>query len=96
MVNCKDTDGLLLKRGYANVVKSSDNDVWGVIYEISMLDEEKLDVYEGVSTKCYLKDNLEILIDGKIENCLTYVDPVTKALEFQLPTYANIINEGLS
>ena len=53
---------IITQRGYANVVKSSNDDVWGVIYEISILDEEKLDVYEGVSTKCYYKDNLEILI----------------------------------
>ena len=85
---------IISARGYANVVKSSNDDVWGVIYEISMLDEEKLDVYEGVSAKCYLKDNLEILIDDRIENCLTYVDPVT---DIGIPTsiYPNIINEGL-
>jgi len=85
---------IISARGYANVVKSSNDDVWGVIYEISMLDEEKLDVYEGVSTKCYLKDNLEILIDDRIENCLTYVDPVTD-IGIPTSTYANVINEGL-
>ena len=71
---------IISKRGYANVVKSSD--------------EEKLDVCEGVSTKCYLKENLEIVMDGRIQNCLTYVDPTT---EEGVPssTYANIINEGL-
>ena len=85
---------IISKRGYANVVKSSDEDVWGIIYEISMSDEEKLDVCEGVSTKCYLKENLEIVMDGRIQNCLTYVDPTT---EEGVPssTYANIINEGL-
>ena len=85
---------IISTRGYANVVKSLNDDVCGVIYEISMLDEEKLDVYEGVSTKCYLKDNLEILIDDRIENCLTYVDPVTEE-GIPTSTYANTINEGL-
>ena len=85
---------IISKRGYANVVKSSDDDVWGVIYGISTPDEKKLDVCEGVSTKCYLKENLGILIDDRIENCLTYVDPTT---EEGIPTsrYANTINEGL-
>ena len=85
---------IITQRGYANVVKSSDNDVWGVIYEISMLDEEKLDVYEGVSTKCYIKENLDILMDGKIQNCLTYVDPTTEE-GVPTSTYANTIDEGL-
>ena len=85
---------IISARGYANVVKSSNDDVWGVIYEISMLDEEKLDVYEGVSTKCYVKENLDILIDGKIQNCLTYVDPTTEE-GVPTSTYANTINEGL-
>ena len=84
---------IITQRGYANVVKSSNDDVWGVIYEISIIDEEKLDVYEGVSTKCYFKDNLEIFIDDRIENCLTYVDPVTD-IGIPTSTYANVINEG--
>ena len=85
---------IITERGYANVVKSSDEDVWGIIYEISMSDEEKLDVYEGVSTKCYVKENLDILIDGKIQNCLTYVDPTTEE-GVPTSTYANTIDEGL-
>ena len=85
---------IITKRGYANVVKSSDEDVWGIIYEISMSDEDKLDVYEGVSKKCYVKENLDILIDGKIQNCLTYVDPTTEE-GVPTSTYANTIDEGL-
>ena len=85
---------IITKRGYANVVKSSDEDVWGIIYEISRSDEEKLDVYEGVSTKCYVKENLDILMDGKIQNCLTYVDPTTEE-GVPTSTYANTIDEGL-
>jgi len=86
---------IITNRGYANIVKSFDDEVWGVIYVISMQDEKKLDAYEGVETKCYKKENLEILIDGRIQNCLTYVDPIT--IE-GIPTftYANTINEGLS
>ena len=85
---------IISTRGYANVVKSSNDDVWGVIYEISIRDEAKLDGYEGVSTKCYLKENLDILIDRRIKNCLTYVDPIT---EIGIPsyTYSNTINEGI-
>ena len=85
---------IISTRGYANVVKSSNDDVWGVIYKISIQDEAKLDGYEGVSTKCYLKENLDILIDRRIKNCLTYVDPIT---EIGIPsyTYSNTINEGI-
>ena len=59
-----------------------------------MSDEDKLDVYEGVSKKCYVKENLDILIDGKIQNCLTYVDPTTEE-GVPTSTYANTIDEGL-
>ena len=85
---------IISTRGYANVVKSSNDDVWGVIFKISIQDEAKLDGYEGVSTKCYLKENLDILIDRRIKNCLTYVDPIT---EIGIPsyTYSNTINEGI-
>ena len=85
---------IITKRGYANVIKSSNEDVWGIIYQISMSDEDKLDVYEGVSKKCYVKENLDILIDGKIQNCLTYVDPTTEE-GVPTSTYANTIDEGL-
>ena len=85
---------IITERGYANVVKSSDEDVWGIIYEISISDEEKLDVYEGVSTKCYVKENLDIVMDGKIQNCLTYVDPITEE-GVPTSTYANTIDEGI-
>ena len=85
---------IITKRGYANVIKSPNEDVWGIIYQISMSDKEKLDVYEGVSKKCYVKENLDILIDGKIQNCLTYVDPTTEE-GVPTSTYANTIDEGL-
>ena len=86
---------IITKRGYANVVKSLDDDVWGIIYKISSKDEKELDMYEGVKKKCYTKENLEISIDGKIHNCLTYVDPITNE-GIPTITYISTINEGLS
>lgn len=86
---------IITKRGYANVVKSLDDDVWGIIYKISSKDEKELDMYEGVKKKCYTKENLEISIDGKIHNCLIYVDPIMSE-GIPTTTYIDTINEGLS
>jgi gamma-glutamylcyclotransferase (GGCT)/AIG2-like uncharacterized protein YtfP len=86
---------IITKRGYANVVKSLDDDVWGIIYKISSKDEKELDMYEGVKKKCYTKENLEISIDGKNHNCWTYVDPITNE-GIPTVTYIGTINEGLS
>ena len=36
---------IITKRGYANVVKSLDDDVWGIIYKISSKDEKELEKY---------------------------------------------------
>lgn len=86
---------IITTRGYANIVKSPDDEVWGVIYQISEADESELDIYEGIKKKLYIKQYLKILSDGRTLNCLTYVDPVTNE---GIPTskYASIINEGIS
>jgi gamma-glutamylcyclotransferase (GGCT)/AIG2-like uncharacterized protein YtfP len=61
-------------RGYASVVQSSDDDVWGVVYRISAQDESRLDRWEGIS---YQKQSLPVIVEEKELSCLVYVDKCT-------------------
>jgi gamma-glutamylcyclotransferase len=66
-------------RRYANVVRSSDDIVYGLVYEISLSDEASLDRSEGVPW-AYIKQTMEIelqLVDNgedRVVQGLVYVD----------------------
>jgi gamma-glutamylcyclotransferase len=55
---------LISERGFANVVRSPFDMVYGVVYEISGSDERKLDQHEGVSSGSYRKELLCVEING--------------------------------
>ena len=57
---------IISARGYANVVKSVNDPVYGIIYEISELDERKLDRCEGVAGGSYRKEYMPISVDEKM------------------------------
>jgi gamma-glutamylcyclotransferase len=67
---------IISSRGYANVVKSASDEVFGVIYEISGVDEELLDRYEGVATGSYRKELLSVEVGDSSRDCLVYIDPI--------------------
>jgi len=85
---------IISSRGYANVVKSSPDVVFGVVYEISDSDERNLDCYEGVSTGSYRKELLSVKVDGSRITCLVYVDPVQDE-GLPKPEYTRRINKGI-
>jgi gamma-glutamylcyclotransferase len=68
---------IISERGYANVVEvrnsthtneTDDHEVWGLVYELSKSDEERLDLNEGVPY-AYTKENLDVeLWEPKNEN----------------------------
>ena len=66
-------------RGYANVVRSPEDLVYGLVYEISPSDEASLDRSEGVPW-AYIKETMEIelqlAVSGKksLVQSLVYVD----------------------
>ena len=82
---------IISTRGYANIVKSPPDEVYGVAYEISESDERKLDIKEGA----YRKEMLAIKIDGKSIECLVYVDTVEKEGSPK-QEYIDRINKGIS
>ena len=60
---------IINSRGYANIVHSPTDAVWGLVYTLSEEDEERLDVIEGVSSGSYEKQLLTMELwreaDGK-------------------------------
>jgi len=85
---------IISSRGYANIVESSSDVVWGVVYEISDSDERNLDRYEGVSSGSYRKELLCVEVEGSHRTCLVYIDPIE---EEGLPKaeYIRRINSGI-
>ena len=64
----------ICKRGYANVIESPNDVVYGFVFSLTPSDEELLDVYEGVP-ESYVKQihQIELLGYGPVE-VLVYVD----------------------
>lgn len=58
---------IICNRGYANIVHSSADEVWGMVYALSLADEERLDMIEGVATGSYGKQMLTIELRKEVE-----------------------------
>jgi len=77
----KDWKWLINRSGYANVVPSPDDIVYGLVYTLTPSDEATLDTYEGVPN-AYVKQahSIELTKEGQQEkrlvDCLVYVDVV--------------------
>ena len=59
--------------GYATVVPSKDKNTTGILWFISRNDMRKLDSYEGVDFKCYRREYMSVILDGKEVSSLVYV-----------------------
>ncbi|KAG6856463.1 hypothetical protein H0H87_004323 [Tephrocybe sp. NHM501043] len=64
--------------GYANVIPSPDDKVYGMIYTLTDADEDELDGYEGVPNN-YIKSILPVEVlkgqgQGTIVDALVYID----------------------
>jgi gamma-glutamylcyclotransferase (GGCT)/AIG2-like uncharacterized protein YtfP len=86
---------IVSRRGYANIVESEEDEVYGMIYEISESDEDSLDRYEGVHNGSYLKKMMMVESGGCDWECLVYVDPVEQEGEPK-EEYIEKINKGIS
>jgi gamma-glutamylcyclotransferase len=68
---------IITTRGYASIVASVEDEVYGIVYTITRDDELSLDAFEGVATGSYLKRSLTVVLADKEVECLVYIDPVT-------------------
>jgi gamma-glutamylcyclotransferase len=67
---------IITARGYASVVRSVADLVFGTVYEISDADEERLDLYEEVGDGSYRKALLPVETETGAMGCLVYIDPL--------------------
>ena len=67
---------IITARGYANVVSSLSDLVFGTVYALSETDEERLDACEGVTEGLYRKELLVVDTERGKLRCLVYVDPL--------------------
>ncbi|KZT59506.1 hypothetical protein CALCODRAFT_419705, partial [Calocera cornea HHB12733] len=82
-------------RGFANIVMSAPDEVWGLVWLVTAFDEAVLDRYEGVAQRSYDKYDLAVLLpSGEERICLVYVDP-TQGEGRPWAEYVDRINAGL-
>ena len=86
---------IISARGYANVVPSPPDVVYGKVYRLSAADEESLDRYEGVAIGAYRKEMLTVETDGRDRSCLVYVDPVEEE-GTPREEYVERLNKGIA
>jgi len=67
---------IISTRGFANIIRSENEVVEGVLYAISTADEAALDEYEGVAQGCYYKDTLAIRLEERVLEAMVYIDPI--------------------
>jgi len=88
-------------RRYANVVRSPEDLVYGLVYEISPSDEASLDRSEGVP-RAYTKESMGIELrlaeNGKevLAQCLVYVDERRVEQGEPWEEYVHRMNMGIS
>ena len=70
----------IYNRGYANIIESPKDLVYGLVYEVSPTDEANLDKIEGVPRQIYTKYTKEIELqsgdheEGSVVRALVYID----------------------
>jgi len=85
---------IITTRGYASIVPSEPDYVLGTVYELSAMDIENMDVYEGVAKGSYFKEMIAVEVNGKELSCLVYIDLVLEEGEPK-EEYISRINHGL-
>lgn len=95
---------IINQRGYANVIPSPGDHVYGFIYELNPKDEASLDIYEG-APRIYDKKIIPAQLrssfgDGKTTtkksiDALVYVDTASTSPDIPKTEYIHRINMGL-
>lgn len=64
---------IINKLGWASIIRKMNSSAFGVIWEISKEDENRLDEYEDVESGLYRKDFISLSDRGKNGIALTYI-----------------------
>jgi len=70
---------IIMKEGYASVVRAPAGTVWGVLWELSLADVPALDRYEGVASGLYVKASQPVTTEAGIKRALIYLGRSTAA-----------------
>lgn len=64
---------IVMREGYASVVRDSSATVWGVLWDLRLADMPALDRYEGVAGGLYVKAYQPVVTKGGIKRALIYL-----------------------
>ena len=64
---------IVMKEGYASVVRDARATVWGVVWDLALADIPALDRYEGVSGGLYVKAYQPVATDEGVKRALIYL-----------------------
>ncbi|MGU3540344.1 gamma-glutamylcyclotransferase family protein [Methylobacterium sp. A54F] len=70
---------LIMREGYATVVRDPTRTVWGVLWDLALSDVPALDRYEGVSGGLYVKAYQPVVTGAGIRRALIYFGRSTSA-----------------
>jgi gamma-glutamylcyclotransferase (GGCT)/AIG2-like uncharacterized protein YtfP len=90
----RDWKWLISTRGYANVIPSPGDVVYGLVYALTPANEQSLDGYEGVPYS-YVKQMHEVEMDGSLVKVLVYVDEIRQHEGEIKEEYITRMNHGI-
>lgn len=64
---------IVMKEGYASVVRDPRATVWGMVWDLSLSDIPALDRYEGVAGGLYVKAHQPVVTEKGIKRALIYL-----------------------
>ena len=64
---------IIMKEGWASVVRDSRASVWGVLWDLALADVPALDRYEGVSGGLYVKAYQPVVTESGTKRALIYL-----------------------
>lgn len=64
---------IIMREGYASVVRDPTRTVWGVLWELASDDVPALDRYEGVAGGLYAKATVPVTTDDGVRRALIYL-----------------------
>ena len=70
---------IIMKEGYASVLRDPARTVWGVVWDLSLADVPALDRYEGVAGGLYVKATQPVASDQGVKRALIYLGRSTSA-----------------
>lgn len=86
----------ITERGYANLIPSENDEVYGIVYALTPEDEAVMDKYEGVDAGHFIKEYVNVLVNGEDCRALVYLDSNPDIQEGSpKPEYIERMNKGL-